>query len=164
MKFPQASTVLDRILHLECISIITKGAASPYTPQNLFDPPEEHTYQGTRKRFEEHIQALTSSKRRINLKRFLSFFLKENILLNLTYIAGYLVDFILPICMEVFLRWVSNTKSSPLEGSIIGILILLLIFLRLIFILYNDYCCELATVWCKNSLEVSQKLKQLFWV
>ena len=112
MEFPTPKTPFDYILHTHCVKIISKGARTPYTNNNLYESPEEHTHQGIGRRFEEHTKELLRNGKSIDFVAFVKFFWKENLTMNILFVLGFLVDFILPFTMEIFLGWISANKED----------------------------------------------------
>ena len=156
MEFPTPKTPLDYILHAHCVKIITKGAKTPYTNNNLFESPGEHTYQGIGRSFEDHTKELLKSGKSLDYMAFMKFFWKQNLAVNFFYTFGFLVDFILPFTMEIFLGWISadEEEEDNFQGSVICSIMLGLIIVRLIFVVSSNYFANNVPVWCKNSLEV----------
>ena len=153
--FPKAKSIIERIAHTECIQILKKGAKEEYTYSNLFKSPKEHTYHGLGKKFEEHLKKLTSQGKEFTLLRFISFFKKENFFIHIFAYICSILDYIVPLLMERYLRWIQEEEMRLRQGCLILGGVVSLYIIRLVCILQNMYYAELIQVYCKNTMEVN---------
>ena len=131
--FPQPKSLVQHLTHYECGSIIKKGIKEPYTRYNLFKAPHEHTYQGYSNKFEEYSKELKRKGQDITFMRLLTFFKTENLLMNFFGISCNAIDYIIPIIMERFLRWINEVDSPTIEGFWVLSVAIGLILLRVAF-------------------------------
>ena len=154
MQFPRAKTLLEHISHSESTSIIQKGLETPFTFENLYEAPKEHTYRGNGKAFEEYNNSLFREGKQISFWKFILFCKKVYFWMHLTSIVAYSFDFVLPLVLERFLRWISEKELEVKDGvCLLGILILIC-GLRMLSAFQYNYCLMELSVTTKNALEV----------
>ena len=161
--FPQPKTLLEHLTHSECDYIIEKGIEEPYTFNNLLEAPPEHTYQGSGREFLEYTKLLKREAKDLTFIRFLAFFKIQNLMLNLIGIFCNGVDFLNPLIMERFLRWINSTDSRAFDGLWILLLAIILIFIRVILNFVFIYYSGLSSVQTKNTMEVSKLFIKTFF-
>ena len=157
-KFPKPKNCVQAVVHTECRELVARGVREPYTMQNLYESPPEHTYQGWGKKFEEFCRDLKREGKEITFIKFLIFFKKENLIMVGFYSVSCISDYILPLIMEVFLKWIENDDWKLLTGVYLLLTTLILTLVRLATVIKYNYYAQLVGVWCKNTIEVSTKL------
>ena len=160
--FPKPKTIIQRAIHTECRELIEKGVHEPYTLDNLFESPPEHTYQGWGKKFEEFCADLNKQNKEIGLFSFQYFLMKQNLQKLFLFIGGATVDYCFPMLMEVFLDWMQEDKFNWKDGFTLVVLAFIMSVLRLAGIQGANYINEVMSVETKNAVEVSFKLFKFY--
>ena len=155
------STLIEHLTHSECNAVIDRGAEEPYSIKTLLQATRENKYKGYGKDFEEHIKNLAKEGRSLTFYEFLKFFKFENIIINTLMTLTFIIDFIVPLLMERFLRWIDDHNANKIEGLVILGVILSIFILRLFFEYNSMYYVRMMSVWIKNCFEVRLDFEQI---
>ena len=157
--FPKPSSLVEHLSHSECTSIINKGVKDPFTFNTLYQAPKEHTYQGHGRAFEEYNKDLSRKNQSLTFWRFLIFFKKENLIVNLTSVAIITIDFGLPLVLERFLIWIGDADQDSSTGGWLLSILVFISLLRMFSSFFNNYYNSILSAICKNAFEVKNLKK-----
>ena len=157
-EFPKPKNCLQAVVHSECRELVARGAREPYTMDNLYESPQEHTYRGRGRDFENFCRKLNKEGKEITLWRFLFFIKKDYFKLVASFFISFSCDCTLPLVMESFLGWLNKDYFSLWTGCNLIFITLLLNVIRLSTVLNSCYYFQKVPILCKNAIEVSCKL------
>ena len=159
--FPQAKSIFGHVFHGELGSIINKGTKEPYTFENLYESPPDHTYAGLGKRLEEYCLELKREGKELTFWRFIFFFEWKTFILFFTSVLCPLLQFTLNLKIQTFLEWIEDKDNHFGEGFLILMFIIIIYISRFISLVQANYLCFLLSPLTKNTLEVTSTFKSL---
>ena len=159
--FPKPTKIHQHITHSECEDMIERGWKSPFTFSNLFKAPPDYTYEGRGKDFEDYVKGLGKRGKSFNIWRYVIFLRKEILLGCVSWCLGCFANFLLPLTMEEFLRWIDiGDPTKPGKGLGLLAMSFVLIFVRLIGVLLDNWYEKVCQILNKNIFEVKYQTEK----